>query len=193
VIIRELDDDAAILAMIDSNLEQREKLLLSEKAHAYRMKMEALNHSGIKAEMHSVEILVQQTGESKNQIFRLIRLTELVVALLDKVDAKQIAFNPAVELSYLSQAEQTTVAAAMEKYDVKPSLSQAQNLKKLKQSGELTAEIIDEILSEAKTPPKGEQKEILRFSKYFPSDYSWNQMEEIIVKLLTNWKDGEAV
>jgi len=110
VIIREMTDSDATIAMVDSNLEQREKLLYSEKAWAYKVKMEALNHNGVKAEMHSVEVLVAQTGESKNQIFRLIRLTELVCTLLDKVDTKQLAFNPAVELSYLSQAEQTAVA-----------------------------------------------------------------------------------
>ena len=95
VIIREMDDSDATIAMVDSNLEQREELLLSEKAWAHRVKMEALNHNGVKAEMHSVDVLVAQTGESKNQIFRLIRLTELVCTLLDKVDAKQLAFTPA--------------------------------------------------------------------------------------------------
>ncbi|MCL2199925.1 MAG: ParB/RepB/Spo0J family partition protein [Defluviitaleaceae bacterium] len=187
VIVRELDDDSAILAMIDSNLEQREKLLPSEKAHAYRMKMETLNHSGVKAEMHSVDILVAQTGESKNQIFRLIRLTELVVALLDKVDTKQIAFNPAVELSYLSQSEQTAVAAAMEKYDVKPSLSQAVQLKKLKQSGELTAEMIDTILAEKKSQ-KDESDRASKYKGYFPKGYSLMQMDEIITGLLCDWQ-----
>jgi ParB family chromosome partitioning protein len=116
--------------MVDSNIEQREKLLFSEKAWAYRIKMEALNHNGVKSELNSVEILTEQTGESRNQIFRLIRLTELINALLDRVDTKQLAFNPAVELSYLSQIEQTAVASAMEKYEVKPSLSQAVRLKK---------------------------------------------------------------
>jgi len=128
VIIRDLDDTSAALAMVDSNLEQREKLLYSEKAWAYRIKMEALNHNGVKGDMLSVEVLVEQTGESKNQIFRLVRLTELVVALLDKVDARQLAFIPAVELSYLSQIEQTAVASAMDEYEVKPSHSQAVRL-----------------------------------------------------------------
>jgi len=118
MIIRELDDHSAAIAMVDSNLEQRETLLYSEKAWAYRVKMEALNHIGVKAEMHSVEVLVAQTGESKNQIFRLIRLTELVCTLLDKVDAKQLAFNPAVELSYLSQSEQAMVADAMDNHAI---------------------------------------------------------------------------
>jgi len=193
VIIRELDDDDATITMVDSNLEQREKLLYSEKAWAYKVKMEALNHNGVKGDMHSVDVLVEQTGESRNQIFRLIRLTELILALLDKVDTKQLAFNPAVELSYLSQTEQTAVASAMDKYDVKPSLSQAVRLKKMKQSGELTVDTIDKILSEAKKPPKSEPKGSMRFRKYFPPDYSQKQMDDIIVGLLTKWKKEAAV
>ena len=120
VIIRELDDNSAAIAMVDSNLEQREKLLYSERAWAYRVKLEALNHQGVKSctpGQLSVDILCEQTGESKNQIFRLVRLTELIVALIDRVDAKQLAFNPAVELSYLSQTEQTTVATMMDMYE----------------------------------------------------------------------------
>ena len=153
VIIREMSDADATIAMVDSNLEQRETLLFSEKAWAYKVKMEALNHNGVKADKHSYEVLMEQTGESKNQIFRLIRLTELVVGLLDKVDNKQLAFSQAVELSYLTQVEQTAVISAMEKHGVRPSLSQAVRLKKLKQSGELTVEMIDEILSETKKTP----------------------------------------
>ena len=187
VIIRDLDDDSAAITMIDSNLEQREKLLYSEKAWAYRVKMEALNHSGKKGDMHSVEVLVEQTGESKNQIFRLIRLTELVVTLLDKVDARQLAFNPAVELSYLSQVEQTAVAEAMDKHETKPSLSQAQRLKKMKQSGELTINAIDDILSENKKSSEPD-KELSRFSKYFPADYTPRQMNKVITDLLRAWQ-----
>ena len=193
VIIRELDDDNAVLAMIDSNLEQRDKILPSEKAWAYKMKMEALNHNGVKGDMHSVEILVEQTGESKNQIFRLIRLTELVNALLDRVDTKQLAFNPAVELSYLTQIEQTAVASAMDKYEVKPSLSQAVRLKKLNQSGKLTVELIDTILSEAKKTPISEPKGALRFRKYFPPEYSMKQIEDAIIELLKSQKVVAAV
>jgi ParB family chromosome partitioning protein len=188
VIIRELDDDGAVLAMVDSNLEQREKILPSEKAWAYQMKMEALNHNGVKGDMHSVEILTAQTGESKNQIFRLICLTSLIVTLLDKVDAKQLAFNPAVELSHLSQTEQTAVAEAMDKYDVKPSLSQAQRLKEMKQAGTLTVEAIDKMLSEEKKPPKNEPKGTMRFRKYFPPEYSRKQIEAKIIELLTAWR-----
>jgi ParB family chromosome partitioning protein len=188
VIIRELDDDSAAICMVDSNLEQREKLLFSERAWAYRIKMEALNHNGKKGGMHSIDILVEQTGESRNQIFRLIRLTELVNALLDRVDANKLAFTVAVELSHLSQIEQTAVASAMDKYEVKPSLSQAVRLKKLKQSGELTVDMIDSILAEAKKPPKDEPKGAMRFRKYFPPEYSQKQMETVIVELLTDWK-----
>ncbi|GHV37683.1 hypothetical protein FACS18949_18020 [Clostridia bacterium] len=133
VVIREMDYDDAVIAMVDSNLETRERILPSEKAWAYRVKLEALNHRGVQSDTPgqlSVDVLVEQTSESKNQIFRLIRLTELIVTLTDKVDAKLLSFNPAVELSYLSQKEQSLVAAAMERLEVKPSLSQAQRLKK---------------------------------------------------------------
>lgn len=187
VIIRDMDDNSAVIAMVDSNLEQREKLLPSEKAWAYRVKLEALNHQGIKSEIPgqlSVDILCEQTGESKNQIFRLIRLTELIVALIDKVDSKQIAFNPAVELSYLTQIQQTAAAQAIEHHDIKPSLSQAKRLKKLHQAGELTLELIDNILSETKKPPKGSA----RFRQYFPPEYSKEQMDDVIVSLLKDWQ-----
>ena len=190
VIIREMDDADATIAMVDSNLEQREILLFSEKAWAYRVKMEALNHNGVKGDKHSVEVLVEQTGESKNQIFRLIRLTELICTLLDKVDTKQLAFNPAVELSYLSQTEQTAVVAAMDNHAIKPSLSQAVRLKKLKQSGELTIELIDTILAEVKKPSIDEPKETERYRQYFPPDYTQAQMEETIISLLRGWQMG---
>ncbi|MCL2853950.1 MAG: chromosome partitioning protein ParB, partial [Defluviitaleaceae bacterium] len=188
VIIRDLDDNSAALAMVDSNLEQRDKLLYSEKAWAYRIKMDALNHNGIKGDMLSVEVLVEQTGESKNQIFRLVRLTELIVTLLDKVDARQLSFNPAVELSYLAQVEQSAVASAMEEYCVKPSLSQAARLKKMSKDGALTPEAIKKILAEAKKTPKGEPVGTMRFRKYFPPDYSQKQMDAVIIELLTDWK-----
>jgi len=193
VIIRELDDDLAVLVMVDSNLEQREKILLSEKAWAYKMMMEALNHNGVKGDSHSYEIMMVRTGESKNQIFRIIRLTDLIVTLADKVDTRQLAFNPAVELSYLTQKEQTAVAEAMAAHEVKPSLSQAVRLKKLNQSGKLTLEMIDEMLSEAKKPPQSEPKSSARFRKYFPPEYSQKQMDDVIKELLTKWKAGVAV
>jgi ParB family chromosome partitioning protein len=193
VIIREMSDDDATIAMVDSNLEQRETLLFSEKAWAYKVKMEALNHNGVKGDKHSYEIIMEQTGESKNQIFRLIRLTDLVVGLLDKVDSKQIAFNPAVELSYLSQVEQTAVISAMESHGIKPSLSQAVRLKKLRKSGELTLDMIDEILSECKTAEKSnENKEISRFSSFFPNNYTAQQMDKIITDLLKEWQKRQT-
>jgi len=190
VIIREMGDDDAAIAMVDSNLEQRESLLYSEKAWAYRVKMEALNHNGVKGGKHSYVVLMEQTGESKNQIFRLIRLTELIVGLLDMVDSKRIGFNPAVELSYLSQVEQTAVVSAMENHCVKPSYSQAVRIKKLKQAGELTVQMIDEILSENKKPT--EDRETSRFRKYFPDGYTAKQMNRVISDLLREWQQRQA-
>ena len=188
VIIRELADDIAVLIMVDSNLEQREKILPSERAWAYRMMMEALNHNGVKGESHSYEIMVERTGVKKSQLFRIIRLTELIVELIDRVDTKQLAFNPAVELSYLSLTEQSAVAEAMTAYETKPSLSQAIRLKKLKQDGKLTPDEIDSIISEEKKPPKSVNPGSMRFRKFFPADYSPKQMEAVIVELLTEWK-----
>jgi ParB family chromosome partitioning protein len=192
VIIRELNDDEAAIAMVDSNLEQREKILPSEKAWAYRVKMEALNHNGIKGESYSCEIMVEQTGESKNQIFRLIRLTELVIGLLDKVDNRQLSFTAAVELSYLSQKEQVAVISAMEAYEIKPSLSQAVRLKKIKQAGTLTPEIIDSVLAEEKKPSRGEPTGSMKFRKFFPPDYSATRIEEVITELLRDWKASQC-
>ena len=190
VIIRELDDSSAAIIMVQSNLEQRQKVLPSERAWAYRVMMEALNHNGIKGENHSYEIMVERTGVKKSQLFRIIRLTELIVTLLDKVDANQLAFNPAVELSYLSQKDQTAVAEAMAAHEVKPSLSQAIKLKKLKQDGKLTTEAIDAIFTEEKKPKKGEQLDSMRYRDFFPPDYSPKQIEAVIIKLLTEWKEG---
>ena len=184
VIIRNMSDDQAIIAIVDSNLEQRENILFSEKAWAYRIKMEALNHNGVKADMHSVEFLVKQTGESKNQIFRFIRLTELIPSLLDKLDEKKLAFNPAVELSYLSRTEQVAVSEAMAKYEIKPSLSQTVRFKKMKQTGKLTVKAIDKILAEEKKPQRGEPIGTMRFRRFFPPEYSQKQIEEFIMKLL---------
>jgi len=178
--------------MVDSNIRQR-KLLPSEKAWAYKVMMEALNHNGVKGESHSYEIMVERTGVKKSQLFRIIRMTELVVTLLDKVDTNQLAFNPAVELSYLTQKEQTAVAEAMAAHSVKPSLSQAVRLKKLKQDGKLTTEVIDRILSEDKKPPKGEPTGSARYRRFFPANYSTKQIDAVIVELLTDWKAGAAV
>jgi len=193
VIVRELDDDSAVIAMVDSNLQQREKLLLSEKAWAYRMKLEAMNHSGVKADRHSSDIMAEQTGECKTQIFRIIRLTELVDDLLDKVDNRGLAFSPAVELSYLSYDEQRIVLECMEKHGVKPSLSQAVRFKKMKQAGTLTADVINEVLSEIKESPISEEKITLHYRKFFPPDYSPKQIEAVIVGLLREWKAAQAV
>jgi len=188
VIIRNLDDSSAIITMVDSNLEQREVLLPSEKAWAYQVKLEALKHKGIKSDKHSVDVLIEQTGESKNQIFRLIRLTELIVSLLDLVDNKKLAFNPAVELSYLTIKEQTVVLDVMEKYEIKPSLSQAQRLKKLSQAGMLDEEKTDKILAEVKKPPVPKTTETDKYRSYFPETYSEKQIDKIITSLLKNWQ-----
>ena len=193
VIIRDLDDESAATAMVDSNTEQREVILLSEKAWAYKVMMDTLNHNGVKSESYSYEIMEAQEGIKKSQLYRLMRLTELILALLDKVDTKKLAFNPAVELSHLSQIEQQAVAEAMDKYTVKPSLSQAVRLKKLKQAGKLTLDMIDRMLSEEKKPPKSEPTGPMRFRKYFPPDYSPKQMENVIVDLLTEWRARAAV
>ncbi len=193
VIVRELDDDRAAIIMVNSNLEQREKLLPSERAWAYRIMMEALNHNGVKGDRHSYEIMVERTGEKKNQLFRIIRLTDLITALIDRHDAGRLKFMPAVSLSYLSIPEQTAVADAMEKYDVRPSHSQAERLKKLSQEGGLTPDKIDSIMSEDKTSPKDKPTASMRFRKYFPPEYSPKQMETVIVGLLKQWKAGAAV
>ena len=193
VIIREMDDDAAAIAMVDSNLEQRETLLFSEKAWAYRTKLEALNHSGIKGEGLSVDVLTEQTGEKKNQIFRLMRLTELVPDLLDKVDAKQLAFIPAVELSYLSRTEQAMVVEAMAKYEVKPSLSQAQQMKKDSQNGGLTLSEIESILAKPKKTADNPNTAVKHYKGYFPENYTLEQMDTVITELLTDWKARAAL
>ena len=178
--------------MVNSNLEQREKLLPSERAWAYRIMMEALNHNGVKGEQHSYEIMVERTGVKKSQLFRIIRLTELVAALIDRHDAGRLSFMPAVELSYLTITEQTAVADAMEKHEVRPSHSQSMRLKKLSQEGGLTPEMIDGIIAEEKVPPKDKPTGSMRFRKFFPPEYSQKQMEAVIVSLLMQWKAGAA-
>ena len=196
VIIRVMDADNAAIAMIDSNLEHREQLLFSEKAWAYRIKLEALNHRGAKSEEPgelSVQVLCEQTGESKNQVFRLIRLTYLVPDLSDKVDTKKLAFNPAVELSYLSRQEQTMVADMMLKYEIKPSLSQANHLKKVSKESSLTAQDVDDILSQPKKPSENAKNTAIQFSRFFPDTYTPKQIEAVILELLTNWQANQAV
>ena len=199
VFIREMDNDSADIEMVDSNLnmvesilEQRSALLYSERAWAYRVKLEALNHKGIKGDKLSVEVLAEQTGESKSQIFRIISLTELVPDLLDRVDSKKLAFNPAEKLSVLSRKEQAVVVDMMVKYDTKPNLSQADRLKKMKQDGTLTEGEIEKVLSEIKKPTNTGEMGTSKYRSFFPSGYSKKQMEAVIINLLTEWKAGCA-
>ena len=197
VIVRELDDDAAALLVVDSNL-QREGLLPSERAFAYKLKLEALRHQGERTDLTSSqlgtklradEIIAEQDGSSRNQIQRYIRLTELIPALLDMVDERKFAFNPAYELSFLKQGEQRLLLDAMDSEQATPSLSQAQRLKQFSQRGELTAEVMRAIMSEEKKP---EIDRITitgdRLRKYFPRSYTPKQMEETIIKLLEQWQ-----
>ena len=197
VIVRELDDDAAAILVVDSNL-QREGLLPSERAFAYKLKLEALRHQGERTDLTSSqlgtklradEIIAEQDGSSRNQIQRYIRLTELIPALLDMVDERKIAFNPAYELSFLKQGEQQLLLDAMDSEQATPSLSQAQRLKQFSQRGELTAAVMRAIMSEEKKP---EIDRITitgdRLRKYFPRSYTPKQMEETIIKLLEQWQ-----
>jgi ParB family chromosome partitioning protein len=191
VIIRDMDDDEAAIIMVDTNLTQREKLLYSEKAWAYRVKMEALNHRGIKSDTPgqlSVEILAEQTGDSKTQIYRFIQLTELVPASMDRLDAGGLKINPAFELSYLSRTEQTMVADHMTQYQMRPSLTKAKKLREASKDGNLTSDMIESILIEIGEAANKPNPIIERFSGYFPADYTEKQMEKIIVKLLESWQ-----
>ena len=193
VIVRELDDASAVIVMVDSNLQQREKILPSEMSWAYKMMMDALNHNGVKGESHSYEIMTERTGVKKSQLFRIIRLTELIAPLADMVDTKKLAFNPAVEISHLSITAQTAVVEAMAVHEVKPSHAQSIRLKKLHQAGTLTLDDIGTILSEDKKPPKSEPTGSARFRQFFPPGYSQKQMDAVIVGLLEGWKAGAAV
>ena len=195
VIVRELDDDAAIIIMIDSNI-QRENILPSERAFAYQMKLEALKHQGLRTDLTSTQVAQKlsakrvgdEAGVSKDQVRRFIRLTNLIPTLLDMVDSKKIAFNPAVELSYLTQEEQRQLVDTMESEQATPSLSQAQRLKKFSQEGKLTEESMLAIMSEEKKPEVGKVTlgtDTLR--KYFPTNWTPKQMEDQILKLLNNW------
>ena len=197
VIIRDLDDDAAVLVMVDSNI-QREELLPSERAFAYKMKLEALKHQGARMDLTSCqvgtklradELLAQQAGESRNQVQRFIRLTELISELLDLVDERKLAFNPAVEVSYLKQDEQRMLLEAMDAEQTTPSLSQAQRLKKFSQEGRLTEEAMSAIMSEEKKSDMDKvtlRSDTLR--RYFPKSYTPKQMEQTIIKLLDVWQ-----
>ena len=196
VIVRDLDDDAATIIMVDSNL-QREELLPSERAFAYKMKLEALKHQGARTDLTSSqvgtrlradELIAQQLGESRNQIQRFIRLTELIPTLLDMVDEHKIAFNPAVELSYLKKEEQTLLLEAMDSEQATPSLSQAQRLKKFSQQKMLSLDVMRAVMSEEKKTDLDRvtlKNETLR--KYFPKSYTPKQMEDTIIKLLEGW------
>ena len=199
VIIRDLDDDAATIIMVDSNL-QREELPPSERAFAYKMKLEAMKHQGERLDLTSAqvgrklenresrEILAEQVGQSRNQISRFIRLTELIPTLLDMVDERKIAFNPAVELSYLKKEEQTLLLEAMDSEQATPSLSQAQRLKKFSQQKMLSLDVMRAIMSEEKKTDLDRvtlKNETLR--RYFPKSYTPKQMEDTIIKLLEGW------
>jgi len=188
IIVRELDDNDAIIAMVDSNLEQRDRLLPSERAWAYKIKMEALNHKGIKGDKLSAVLVAEQYGDSRSQVFHMMRLTDLVIGLLDKVDNGKLSFNAAVELSSLSQSEQHEVVWAMEHNEMKPSHSQAVKLRKSKQEGTLTKELIRTLLSEAKTKTPAKDKEVIRYRKYFPDSFTTKQIDEVILELLEEYQ-----
>ena len=196
VIVRDLDDDAATIIMVDSNL-QREELLPSERAFAYKMKLEALKHQGARTDLTSVQLgqklsardqVAKAAGESAIQIQRFIRLTELIPELLDMVDERKIALNPAVELSHLKKEEQTLLLEAMDSEQATPSLSQAQRLKKFSQQKMLSLDVMRAVMSEEKKTDLDRvtlKNETLR--KYFPKSYTPKQMEDTIIKLLEGW------
>ncbi len=197
VIIRDLDDDAAVLVMVDSNI-QREELLPSERAFAYKMKLEALKHQGARMDLTSCQVgtklradekLAESVNESARTVQRFIRLTELISELLDMVDERKLAFNPAVEVSYLKRDEQRMLLEAMDAEQTTPSLSQAQRLKKFSQEGRLTEEAMSAIMSEEKKSDMDKvtlRSDTLR--RYFPKSYTPKQMEQTIIKLLDVWQ-----
>ena len=196
VIVRELDDDAAAILVVDSNI-QRENLLPSERAFAYKLKLEALRHQGERTDLTSRQVgdklkaagkVGEDVGESARQVQRYIRLTELIPPLLDMVDERRIAFNPAYELSFLTKDEQAMLLDTMDSEQATPSLSQAQRLKQFSQRGELDAAVMRAIMSE-------EKKEVERVTlkgetlrKYFPASYTPKRMEETIIRLLEQWQ-----
>ena len=200
VIVNEMDDDAAIIFMVDSNL-QRENILPSERAFSYKMKLEAMKHQAGRPSKEndsqlgnnfgklSSEEMAEELGTSKNQIFRYIRLTNLITEILDMVDEKKIAFNPAVELSYLKPSEQKEFLEAMDYAQASPSLSQAQRLKKLSQEGGCTLDAMCEVMNEIKKDELDHvtiKNEVLR--KYFPKSYTPKQMQDTIIRLLEKWQ-----
>ena len=196
VIVRNMDDDAAVLLMVDSNL-QRENILPSERAFAYKMKLEALKNQGARSDLTSVQVapklstekIGEEVGMSKDNVKRYIRLTNLVPELLDMVDEKKIAFNPAVELSYLDESQQRDFIEAMNDTQNAPSLSQAQRLKKLAQEGHFSYDVAFAVMGEEK---KDELDKVVikndTLRKYFPRSYTPKQMEDTIIKLLEQWQ-----
>ena len=196
VIVRNMDDDAAVLLMVDSNL-QRENILPSERAFAYKMKLEALKNQGARSDLTSVQVapklstekIGEEVGMSKDNVKRYIRLTNLVPELLDMVDEKKIAFNPAVELSYLDEAQQRDFLEAMNDTQNAPSLSQAQRLKRLAQEGHFSYDVAFAVMGEEK---KDELDKVVikndTLRKYFPRSYTPKQMEDTIIKLLDQWQ-----
>ena len=197
VIVREMDDDAAIILMVDANL-QRETILPSERAYAYKMKLDALKHQGARTDLTSCQVgtklradekVADDAGESARTVQRYIRLTELIPELLDMVDTGQIKFNPAVELSYLAHEEQKDFLEAMDYAQAAPSLSQAQRIKKLAQEGNCTLDAMCEIMNEMKKDELDKvtlKTSVLR--KYFPKSYTNKQMEDKIIQLLEQWQ-----
>lgn len=193
VIVREMSDDEAVIAMVDANL-QREHILPSEKAFAYKMKLDAIKHQGIASsqlgkKLLSIEKVGEDSGDSRNQVHRYIRLTHLIPELLSMVDDGKIAFNPAVEISYLEQSEQRVLLNAMELNDCTPSHAQSIRLKKLSQEGELQDQTIYDILAEQK-PNQQEQYKFKRedIRKYFPQSYTDKQVCDTVIKLLEQWQ-----
>ena len=196
VIVRNMDDDAAVLLMVDTNL-QRENILPSERAFAYKMKLEALKNQGARSDLTSVQVapklstekIGEEVGMSKDNVKRYIRLTNLVPELLDMVDEKKIAFNPAVELSYLDEAQQRDFLEAMNDTQNFPSLSQAQRLKKLAQEGHFSYDVAFAVMGE---PKKDELDKVIikndTLRKYFPRNYTPKQMEDTIIMLLERWQ-----
>ena len=197
VIVREMDDDAAIILMVDANL-QRETILPSERAFAYKMKLDAIKHQGARSDLTSDQVgpkltaaekVAEEANDSQTQVKRYIRLTELTPELLDMVDSGQIKFNPAVELSYLAKEEQKDFLEAMDYAQAPPSLSQAQRIKKLAQEGNCTLEAMCEIMNEMKKDEMDKvtlKSSVLR--KYFPKSYTNKQMEDKIIQLLEQWQ-----
>ena len=197
VIVKEMNDDAAIIFMVDSNL-QRENILPSERAFSYKMKLEAMKHQGERGDLTSAQVgpkswaaqvVAEEAGDSKSQVKRYIRLTNLIPEILDMVDEKKIAFNPAVELSYLKPSEQKEFLEAMDYAQASPSLSQAQRLKKLSQEGGCTLDAMCEVMNEIKKDELDHvtiKNEVLR--KYFPKSYTPKQMQDTIIRLLEKWQ-----